>query len=163
MRNRNSYESLRPVRRTSNHQCNIIKLFFMKLITYFCDLSMFSRSINNMHKGLVFNFNFWKCFSNKSSIWAQWLYHCFGVVSIQVPFENVDCSTTEKQLRWSFELCNETLRQVCKTSVNIVCSCIHNLLVMQFRCLRVSCALHVMFVEKTIRVMWKWFETFYTF
>jgi len=82
------------------------------------------------------------------------------VVSIQVPFENECCSTTEKQLRRYFELCNETLRQVCKTSVNIVCSYIHNLLVMHFRCLRVSCALHVMFVEKTMRVMWKWFETF---
>jgi len=81
-------------------------------------------------------------------------------MSVQVPFENECCSTTEKQLRRYFELWNETLRQVCKTSVNIVCSYIHNLLVMHFRCLLVSCALRVMFVEKTIRVMWKWFETF---
>jgi len=52
-----------------------------------------------------------------------------------------------------FELKNEISRQVHKTSVDIVCSYTQNLLMTQFRCLRVSGALHVMCVEQTIRVM----------
>jgi len=84
------------------------------------------------------------------------------VVFIQVPPESENASATEKQFRSCLELCNKTSRQVHKTSVNIFCSYIQNLLVMQFRCLRVSGALHVMCVEKTIRVMCKWFQTFLT-
>jgi len=77
------------------------------------------------------------------------------VVFIQVPFESERSAATENQFRSYCELCNETSRQVHKTSVNILCSYIQNLQVMQFRCLRVNGALHVMCVQKTIRVMWK--------
>ena len=121
---------------------------------------MFSRSINNMHKGLVFNFNIlkvffkWKlnlytmiislfrCGVYSGSIWERMLFNCR--------------ETVEKIFRiveWNFKA---SLQNICK----LVCSYIHNLLVMHFRCLPMSCALHVMFVDKTIRVMWKWFETF---
>jgi len=75
------------------------------------------------------------------------------VVLFQVPFENESYSTTEKVFRGYFASKNETSRQVNKTSVNVVCSYIRNLLVMQFRCLPVSGALNVMCVEEMIRVM----------
>ena len=99
--------------------------------------------------------------SKCSSVFTQWLYYCSDAVFIQVPFVSGSSSTTEKQFRVYFELTNETSRQVHKTSVDIVCSYIQNLLMTQFRCLRVSGALHVMCVEETIRVMWKWFERFF--
>jgi len=70
------------------------------------------------------------------------------VVFIQVPFESESTSATEKQFGSCFELWNEASRQVHKTSVNIVCTHTQKLLVMQFRCLRVSGALHVMGVKK---------------
>ena len=61
--------------------------------------------------------------------------------------------TTEKHFRGYFELKKDTSRQVHKTSLDIVCSYIQNLLMTQFRCLRVNGALHVICVDKTIRVM----------
>ena len=56
-------------------------------------------------------------------------------------------------------------RNIKASSQNICRYClqlIQNLLMMQFRCLRVSGALHVVCVEQTIRVMWEWLETFFT-
>jgi len=84
------------------------------------------------------------------------------VLFIQVPFENERSSTTEKQHKDYYEFKNEISRQVYETFVNIVCSYIQNLLMTQFRCLRVSGTLHVISVEKTIRVMLKCFEKFFT-
>jgi len=84
------------------------------------------------------------------------------VLFIQVPFENERSSTTEKQHKDYYELKNEISRQIYKTFVNIVCSYIQNLLMMQFMCLRVNGALHVISVEKTMRVMRKCFERFFT-
>ena len=69
------------------------------------------------------------------------------MVFIQVSFGSESTSVTGKQFRSNFELNNETSRQVRKTFVNIVCCYVETLLVMKFRCLRLSVVLHVMCVE----------------
>ena len=138
------------------------QLHFKRLKTYICNFSIFSNSTKQLAQNLRFVFNILKIFFKMQFIFSQWLYYCSDAVFIQVPFENESSSTTEKQFRGYFQLKNETSRQVHKTSVIIVCCYIQNLLMTQFRCFRVSGALYVMCVEKTIRVLWKWFEK-YTF
>jgi len=77
------------------------------------------------------------------------------VTSVQVAFGNKSTSAAGKQSGSYFELSSENSRQVYKTSVNIVCSYIENLLVMQYRDLSVSSAPHVIRVKTTIRVSHK--------
>jgi len=86
------------------------------------------------------------------------------VTSVQVAFGNKSTSATGKQSGSYFELSSENSRQVYKTSVNIVCSYIENLLVMQYRGLSVSSAPHVIRVKTTIRVSHKKtnLKTFFT-
>jgi len=68
-------------------------------------------------------------------------------VFIQVLFGSESTSVTGKQFRSNFELNNETFRQVHKTFVNIVWCYAENLLVMKFKCLRVSVVMNVICVE----------------
>ena len=104
----------------------------------------------------------WRYFSKWCSVLTQYLYYCSCLSFIQVPSEIERSSTTVKQLKDYFELKNEISRQVHKITAIIVCWYVQDLLMMQIRWLPMNGGLHVMCVEKTIRVMWNCFERFFT-